>query len=88
MILKNDVVTFEVVYKRDNKIVTDKFETFAAAAGCADALNGLTRFINVNAWNVERTSGVSGSLYCYNVCNERRVCNPALLKSLMRVGVR
>ena len=81
MIKNTDVVTYQVIYKQDGELVRKSFKSFAAAAGCADALYNITRFLDVKAESSCGQSSISGSLYCYSKDdNSRRACNQYLIK--------
>lgn len=67
---------YSVMYRDLGNVVRHTFDTFAAAAGAAEALAGV-RFIDVEIDNV------SGSLYVYNRYGKRRVCNEFLLKQVI-----
>lgn len=75
MILKNDQVQFVVSFKKNEKMVSESFKTFAAAAGCASALDGMVRMIDIKASNLDQTSGWSATLYVFSKDNTRRVAN-------------
>lgn len=81
-LLKTDNAIYKVVYQKDGAIKVDTFNSFAAAAGCAKALTGITRFIDVTFESAD--SSWSGSLYKYNkLDNSRHVCNPRLIKAVL-----
>ena len=84
-ILPNDKATYTVTYIDQVKgFQSIKTETFAQAAGIADALTGITRFINATITN--GTSSWSGSLYKYSKLNNQRTsCNQTLIKSCAKL---
>lgn len=73
MVFETDIAKYSVCRQVAGKLVRQDFATFAAAAGCADALDGEVRMINVEFSNVEGTSSISGMLYMYSRNNSRRV---------------
>ncbi len=82
-LLKNDTAVFSVSRRVDGIMISSYFETFAAAAGCASALNG-TRLLNVKFSNQDGSSSWSGSLYVYGTDGTRRACNETLIKAVLK----
>lgn len=72
---------FTVTYMKNGAVTNDTFESFAAAAGCASALDGMTRFINVRVtYKGDDTWSHSGALYKYSRLDNKRVaCNNFLI---------
>lgn len=62
---------YRVSYKENDQMITKKFESFASAAGCADALNGMTRLLDVNIVYGPGQEH-SGTLYIYPKVGYRR----------------
>lgn len=90
MVFQTDKAIYTVCSIIAGKLKREAFETFAAAAGCADALTGI-RFIDVEFYSVDSEGGrssISGSLYCYGRNGARRVCNPYLVKQATLRGGR
>lgn len=81
--LKNDKLIFRVVYRDAQGILQrPEFKTFAAAAGHASALNGVSRCLDAEFIN--STSSWSGSMYIIDRHNNRRVANQYFLKSVLK----
>lgn len=90
MVFANDKALYTVAYLVAGQLKRETFETFAAAAGCADALSGI-RFIDVEFYQVDDEGGrssISGSLYCYGRNGTRRVCNQYLVNQATKRGGR
>jgi len=81
--LKNDKLTFRVVYRNESgQLMRPEFNSFAGAAGHASALNGISRFIDATFNN--GTSSWSGSMYHIDRHNMRRVTNEYFLKNVLK----
>lgn len=90
MVFETDKAEYSVKTMEAGKLVKKPFETFAAAAGCADALTGI-RFIDVEFYSVDKNGGrssISGCLYIYGKNGVRRVGNPYLVKQATARGGR
>ena len=90
---KLDKVIF-TVYHLDTagKLAKYQHSSFAAAAGQASALDGITRFIDVNIEYYTADGGFagshSGSMYKYSkLDNQRQVCNPYMIQLVSQAGV-
>jgi hypothetical protein len=79
-------IRYRGTHRGGNKeIITQHFNSFAAAAGCAGALLDVTRFLDAKVeyynGNGELSGSHSGSLYCYSRGqSERRACSTYLIK--------
>lgn len=90
MVYATDKAIYSVKTMEDGKLVTHIFQTFAAAAGCAEALTGI-RFMDVEFYSVDTEGGrssISGSLYVYGKNGVRRACNPYLVRKATERGGR
>lgn len=91
MIKKTDKIKFTVWYQLDGEIKKQAFSSFAAAAGCAEALKGKTDssiYIKLNASNSDGSSQLSCDLYKYDkVTNIRECLKPHYAKMLAEMGV-
>jgi hypothetical protein len=87
MVYQSDVAKYSVSFKKliseKAELVTLSFDTFAAAAGCASALDGV-RLLNVQFSNAAGDSSISGSLYIYQADGTRRACNNYLISQVTK----
>lgn len=88
MVFKTDIATYSVCNLVGGKLVTQDFTSFASAAGCAGALDGQTRMINVKFSNATGDSSISGTLYMYSKNNSRRACSIHLVEASKKRGGR
>lgn len=88
MVFKTDIATYSVSYRDGEELKTIRCKSFAAAAGCASALDNKVRLLNVEFSNVKGDSSISGTLYIYSKDNTRRAGSTYLIKaSLERNGL-
>lgn len=83
--LKGDKIKFKVFYRDQatGSLKRFEFDSFAAAAGMASALDGMTRFIDAEFYNND--SNWSSSMYCYSkIDNQRKVCNPYFVRQVLK----
>lgn len=87
MIKETDVVKFVVSYKSNGELTRQEFSTFASAAGCASALNNITRMIDVRATSPCGQSAWSACMYIYSAQdNTRRVANNHAVNEVLKLG--
>ena len=87
MILPGDTLKFTVTYIKDGELDTLTFDTFAAAAGTAGGLQGMTRLLSVKASNPDNSSSWSATMYIYDrVTNQRKVASKVAVRAVTLAG--